>query len=50
MSAAAEAPRQTVSAAVICVDEERNIGACLESLAWCDEIVVVDSVSRHRTV
>jgi glycosyltransferase involved in cell wall biosynthesis len=50
MSDAAGATRPTVSAAVICVDEERNIGACLESLAWCDEIVVVDSGSRDRTV
>ncbi len=50
MSDAAGAARPTVSAAVICVDEERNIGACLESLAWCDEIVVVDSGSRDRTV
>ena len=50
MSAAAGTPRQTVSAAVICLDEERNIGACLESLAWCDEIVVVDSGSRDATV
>jgi glycosyltransferase involved in cell wall biosynthesis len=50
LSGAAQAPRPTVSAAVICADEERNIGACLESLAWCDEIVVVDSGSRDRTV
>jgi glycosyltransferase involved in cell wall biosynthesis len=42
------APR--VSAAVICQDEEAVIGACLESVAWCDEIVVVDSGSRDRTV
>ena len=50
MKGAAGAPRPTLSAAVICLDEERNIGACLESLAWCDEIVVVDSGSRDRTV
>jgi glycosyltransferase involved in cell wall biosynthesis len=50
VTGAAGAPRPTISAAVICLDEERNIGACLESLAWCDEIVVVDSGSRDRTV
>ena len=45
-----QSPLPRISAAVICLDEERNIGACLESLAWCDEIVVVDSGSRDRTV
>ena len=50
MSEAAGAPRPALAAAVICCDEERNIGACLESLAWCDEIVVVDSGSRDGTI
>jgi len=50
VSEAAGTPRPTIAAAVICLDEERNIGACLESLAWCDEIVVVDSGSRDRSV
>ena len=40
----------TVSAIVVCFNEERNIGACLESLRWCDEIVIVDSFSTDRTV
>ena len=44
------AARPTVSAIVVCFNEEENIGACLESLAWCDEIVVVDSFSTDRTV
>lgn len=39
-----------VSACVICKDEEKNIGACLESVRWADEIVVVDSGSADRTV
>lgn len=39
-----------VSAIVVCYNEEENIGACLESLRWCDEIVVVDSFSTDRTV
>jgi glycosyltransferase involved in cell wall biosynthesis len=40
----------TVSAIVVCFNEERNIRGCLESLRWCDEIVVVDSFSTDRTV
>jgi glycosyltransferase involved in cell wall biosynthesis len=38
-----------VSGVVICFNEEERIAACLESLAWCDEIVVVDSLSTDRT-
>jgi glycosyltransferase involved in cell wall biosynthesis len=44
------APRAAVSAIVVCFNEEENIGACLESLRWCDEVVVVDSYSTDRTV
>jgi glycosyltransferase involved in cell wall biosynthesis len=40
----------TVSAIVVCFNEENNIAACLESLRWCDEIVVIDSLSTDRTV
>jgi glycosyltransferase involved in cell wall biosynthesis len=40
----------TISAIVVCFNEEQNIGACLESLRWCDEIVVVDSFSTDGTV
>src|SRR5437773_1231630 len=43
-------PRPTVSAIVVCFNEEQNIADCLESLTWCDEIVVVDSFSTDRTV
>jgi glycosyltransferase involved in cell wall biosynthesis len=39
-----------ISAVVICRDEADRIAACLESVAWCDEIVVVDSGSRDGTV
>jgi glycosyltransferase involved in cell wall biosynthesis len=38
-----------VSVLVLTLDEEINIGACLESLAWCDDIVVLDSLSSDRT-
>lgn len=40
---------ETVSACVIVRDEEERLPACLESLAFCDEVVVVDSGSRDRT-
>jgi glycosyltransferase involved in cell wall biosynthesis len=38
-----------ISAIVVCFNEERRIDACLKSLRWCDEIVVVDSFSTDRT-
>jgi glycosyltransferase involved in cell wall biosynthesis len=38
-----------ISAAVITLNEEKNISACLHSLKWVDEIVVVDSLSSDRT-
>lgn len=42
--------RDKISACVTTFNEERNIRRCLESLRWCDEIVVVDSFSTDRTV
>ena len=42
-------PRSGLSACVIARDEADRIGDCLASLAWCDEIVVVDSHSSDRT-
>lgn len=39
----------TIAACVIARDEEERLPACLESLAFCDEIVLVDSGSRDRT-
>ena len=38
-----------ISATVITLNEERHIAEALESLAWADEIVVVDSGSTDRT-
>ena len=38
-----------LSGVVICFDERENIARCLESLAFCDEIVVVDSGSTDGT-
>ncbi len=39
----------TISAIVITKNEEQRIGACLTSLNWVDEIVVVDSGSTDQT-
>lgn len=39
-----------VSACIICKDEERRIAAALDSLAWSDDVVVVDSGSTDRTL
>lgn len=41
--------REPISAFVICYNEERHIAACLESLSFCDEIVVIDSFSKDAT-
>ena len=40
----------SVAAVIITKDEERNIAACLESVQWVDERIVVDAESRDRTV
>ena len=45
----ADTARPTVSGVVICFDEEDGIARCLESIAFCDELVVVDSNSTDRT-
>ena len=42
------APR--VSIVVITLDEEDHLRRCLESVAWADEIVVVDAESHDKTV
>jgi glycosyltransferase involved in cell wall biosynthesis len=43
-------PTNTVSAFVVCMNEEQQIRRCLESVKWCGEIVVVDSGSTDRTL
>ncbi len=42
--------REKISACVTAGNEEKKIRRCLESLKWCDEIVVVDSLSTDHTV
>jgi len=42
--------REPLSVAVIAHDEEKNLGRCLDSVAWAEDLVVVDSGSTDRTV
>ncbi|HEV8718396.1 MAG TPA: glycosyltransferase [Candidatus Binatia bacterium] len=39
-----------ISCCIVCYNEEQNIRRCLESVKWCDELVIVDSFSSDRTV
>lgn len=39
-----------ISAVVLTKNEEKNIVDCLETLAWCDEVLVIDDNSEDRTV
>lgn len=36
-------------AVILTLNEEKHIAACMDSLLWCDAIVVVDSYSTDRT-
>jgi glycosyltransferase involved in cell wall biosynthesis len=38
-----------ISAILITLNEEKNVEACLDTVRWVDEIVVVDCGSRDRT-
>lgn len=50
MNSSTNTRRATISAFIICCNEEHHIGLALESVQWCDEIVVVDSGSKDRTL
>jgi len=41
--------RATLAVCVITLDEEDRIGECLDSVAWADELIVVDAGSTDRT-
>jgi glycosyltransferase involved in cell wall biosynthesis len=47
--AAPSPSRPRLSAIITTFNEEAHIAGCLESLLWCDEILVVDSFSTDRT-
>ena len=42
--------RRPVSCCIVCFNEEQGIRRCLESVKWCDEIIVVDSFSTDKTL
>jgi len=39
-----------ISIVIITRNEERNLPACLESIRWCDDVIVIDSFSTDATV
>ena len=39
-----------ITAIVLAKNEEKDIGACLDSLSWCDEMLVIDDNSTDKTV
>lgn len=39
-----------ISTLILTLNEEVNIGDCLDSLSWCDDVVVLDSGSTDQTV
>lgn len=41
--------RPLVTGVITAYNEEHNIAECIESMLWCDEIVLVDSFSTDRT-
>ncbi len=43
-------PAERISACLIVQDEQERIGAALQSVAFCDQTIVVDGGSRDRTV
>ncbi len=41
---------EKLSVVIITYNEEDNIGSCLESVKWADEIIILDGFSTDRTV
>ena len=39
-----------ISALIITLNEESNIRRCLDSIKWCDEIIIVDAFSIDNTI
>ena len=39
-----------LSVVIIACNEEKNIRDCLESVKWADEIVLIDSGSKDKTL
>ncbi|MGH8606970.1 MAG: glycosyltransferase family 2 protein [Gammaproteobacteria bacterium] len=43
-------PRPPVSVVILTLNEESNMADCLDSCAWCDDVHVLDSGSKDRTM
>lgn len=39
-----------ISVIILTKDEEQNIERCLESIKWCDEIIIIDDKSSDKTL
>lgn len=39
-----------ISAIILTRNEEKNIERCLESLSWCDEVIIIDDYSEDNTL
>ncbi|MDO8660115.1 MAG: glycosyltransferase family 2 protein [Candidatus Parcubacteria bacterium] len=39
-----------ISTVILTKNEEKNIAKCLESVKWCDEIVIIDDKSTDKTI
>jgi glycosyltransferase involved in cell wall biosynthesis len=39
-----------ISVVILTKNEEKNIKRCLESIKWCDEIIIIDDESLDKTV
>lgn len=38
-----------VSVLILTLNEEANLGDCIDSCGWCDDVIVFDSLSQDRT-
>ena len=45
-----ETPPPRISVMILTLNEAMNLPGCLESVAWCDDVVVFDSLSADDTV
>ena len=43
-------PNSSISAILITLNEEKNIARCLESVSFCNEIIVIDGGSSDETI
>ena len=42
--------REEISVFIVCCNEEDKIERCLNSIKWCNEIIIVDSGSKDNTL